>query len=156
MSLNDQFRSLGGAVMAKCAICEKGAHFGVEIKCEVRQSKDRRRLQENVRLYILLKIRPCRTCVNSSDMQRKNEETIQVYLKSALYFFLYRADARQRDEAQRNRAACLNGHRQSYYRVSASLLVSALYFFLYRADARQRDEAQRNRAACLNGHRRSR
>ena len=28
MSLKDQFRLLGGAVMAKCAICEKGAHFG--------------------------------------------------------------------------------------------------------------------------------
>ena len=28
MSLYDQFRLLGGAVMAKCAICEKGAHFG--------------------------------------------------------------------------------------------------------------------------------
>ena len=28
MSLYDEFRLLGGAVMAKCAICEKGAHFG--------------------------------------------------------------------------------------------------------------------------------
>ena len=28
VSLYDQFRLLGGAVMAKCAICEKGAHFG--------------------------------------------------------------------------------------------------------------------------------
>ena len=27
MSLYDEFRLLGGAVMAKCAICEKGAHF---------------------------------------------------------------------------------------------------------------------------------
>ena len=24
----DEFRLLGGAMMAKCAICEKGAHFG--------------------------------------------------------------------------------------------------------------------------------
>ena len=51
--------------MAKCAICEKGAHFGnnvshshrMEIKCEVRQSKNRRRLQENVCMYILSEIR---------------------------------------------------------------------------------------------------
>ena len=28
LSLYDEFRLLGGAVMAKCAICEKGAHFG--------------------------------------------------------------------------------------------------------------------------------
>ena len=28
MSLYDEFILLGGAVMAKCAICEKGAHFG--------------------------------------------------------------------------------------------------------------------------------
>ena len=28
MSLYDEFRLLGGAIMAKCAICEKGAHFG--------------------------------------------------------------------------------------------------------------------------------
>ena len=29
MSLNDQFRLLGGAVMAKCAICEKGAQCAI-------------------------------------------------------------------------------------------------------------------------------
>ena len=28
MSLYDEFRLLGGAVMAKCDICEKGANFG--------------------------------------------------------------------------------------------------------------------------------
>ena len=38
MSLKDQFRLLGGAVMAKCAICEKGAHFGNNVSHSHRRS----------------------------------------------------------------------------------------------------------------------
>ena len=38
MSLKDQFRLLGGAVMAKCAICEKGAHFGKNVSHSHRRS----------------------------------------------------------------------------------------------------------------------
>ena len=38
MSLKDQFRLLGGAAMAKCAICEKGAHSGNNISHSHRRS----------------------------------------------------------------------------------------------------------------------
>ena len=38
MSLYDEFRLLGGAVMAKCAICEKGAHFGNNVSHSHRRS----------------------------------------------------------------------------------------------------------------------
>ena len=38
MSLYDEFRLLGGAMMAKCAICEKGAHFGNNVSHSHRKS----------------------------------------------------------------------------------------------------------------------
>ena len=39
MSLSaDDFRLLGGAIMARCAICEKGAHFGNNVSHSHRKS----------------------------------------------------------------------------------------------------------------------
>ena len=39
MSLSaDDFRLLGGAIMARCAICEKGAHFGDNVSHSHRKS----------------------------------------------------------------------------------------------------------------------
>ena len=36
--VSGHFRSLGGAIMAKCAICEKGAHFGNNVSHSHRRS----------------------------------------------------------------------------------------------------------------------
>ena len=69
MSLYDEFRLLGGAVMAKCAICEKGAHFGNNVSHSHRKTPKMWKSNvksvrvkteggsENVRLYFLPEMR---------------------------------------------------------------------------------------------------
>ena len=64
--------------MAKCAICEKGAHFGNNVSHSHRRSpkmwksnvksvrvKDRRRFSENVRLYFLPEDQDALSVLNS-------------------------------------------------------------------------------------------
>ena len=52
--------------MAKCAICEKAAHFGIKVSHSHRRSNKMWKANvksvnpENVRMYFLLTFRPCR------------------------------------------------------------------------------------------------
>ena len=74
MSLNDQFRLLGGAVMAKCAICEKGAHFGNNVSHSHRKSpKMWKSNVKSVRVNVngaAKKMYVCTSCLRSGLVER--------------------------------------------------------------------------------------
>ena len=74
MSLYDEFRLLGGAVMAKCAICEKGAHFGNNVSHSHRKSpKMWKSNVKSVRVNVngaAKKMYVCTSCLRSGYVER--------------------------------------------------------------------------------------
>ena len=74
MSLYDEFRLLGGAVMAKCAICEKGAHFGNNVSPSHRKTpKMWKSIVKSVRVKTeggSKKMYVCTSCLKSGRVER--------------------------------------------------------------------------------------
>lgn len=74
MSLYDEFRLLGGAVMAKCAICEKGAHFGNNVSHSHRKTpKMWKSNVKSVRVKTeggFKKMYVCTSCLKSGRVER--------------------------------------------------------------------------------------
>ena len=84
--------------MAKCAICEKAAHFGIQVSHSHRRSnkmwkanvksvrvKVNGGTQKNVRMYFLLTFRPCRKSLMKQNISRK--KTLSRSYRQAVSFF---------------------------------------------------------------------